>query len=119
MPLLVVGGVLLGSANPSLDATRVDIVPSRLLGRAEAIRTALRDGADASAPLMFGVLAGSIGLRHTFMAMTVSLLIALVLCVVSLRTYARDIRNLESGNRLVQIRCNHQSGWTAEVRAVH
>ena len=91
MPLLVVGGVLLGGANPALDATRIDIVPPRLLGRAEAVRTAVRDGADASAPLAFGVLAAGIGLRQTFLFMTLSLVLALVLCVVSLRTYPRDM----------------------------
>ena len=91
MPLLVVGGVLLGGANPAIDATRIDIVSPRLLGRAEAIRTAVRDGADSSAPVIFGVLAAGIGLRDTFLFMTLSLVLALVLCAVSLRTYPRDI----------------------------
>jgi MFS family permease len=83
--------LLLGAANPALDATRIDIVPSRLLGRAEAVRGAARDSADASAPIVFGVLAGHLGLRQTFLLMTGSLVLALGLCVVSLRTFPRDI----------------------------
>ena len=101
VPLLVVGGVLLGGANPALDATRIDIVSARLLGRAEAIRTATRDGADASAPIVFGVLGAGIGLRQTFLLMTLSLVLALVLCAVSLRTYPRDIAAVSGDERAV------------------
>jgi predicted MFS family arabinose efflux permease len=90
VPLLLVAGVLLGSANPPLDATRIDIVPPYLLGRAEAVRNALRDGADASAPLLFGVLGTHIGLRHTFLVMTAALVAAGGLGLVALRTYPRD-----------------------------
>jgi predicted MFS family arabinose efflux permease len=90
VPLLFVAGVLLGAANPPLDATRIDIVPPWLLGRAEAVRNALRDGADASAPLLFGVLGTHLGLRHTFLIMTGALVAAGALGLVALRTYAGD-----------------------------
>ena len=95
MPLLVVAGVLLGSANPPLDATRVDIVPNRLLGRAEAIRTALRDGADASAPVAFGAVGAVRGLRPTFLLMTIALGVAGALGLTALRTYSVDAERAE------------------------
>jgi sugar phosphate permease len=42
LPLLIAGGFLLGAPNPGMDAARLDIMPGRLWGRAEAVRTALR-----------------------------------------------------------------------------
>ena len=90
MPLLLIGGVLLGTANPPLDATRVDIVLPRLRGRAEAVRTTVKDGADATAPLLFGVVGASLGLRPTFLIMTVTLGAAFLLCALALRTYPKD-----------------------------
>jgi len=54
LPLLIVGGFLLGAPNPGLDAARLDIMPGRLWGRAEAVRTALRSAGEATAPLLFG-----------------------------------------------------------------
>ena len=92
VPLLLVAGVLLGMANPPLDATRIDIVPPRLLGRAEAVRTALRDGADATAPVLFGVIGGHIGLRGTFLIMTIALVVAGLLGLAALRYYAADAK---------------------------
>ncbi len=90
MPLLIIGGVLLGTANPPLDATRIDIVLPRLRGRAEAVRTTVKDGADATAPLLFGVAGTAIGLRPTFVLMTVTLGAAFVLCALAIRTYPHD-----------------------------
>lgn len=90
VPLLLVAGVMLGMANPPLDATRIDIVPPRLLGRAEAIRNALRDGADATAPVLFGVLGAHVGLRGTFLVMTAALALAGLLGLAALRYYAAD-----------------------------
>lgn len=91
VPLLIVGGLLLGSANPALDASRIEVVPALLLGRAEAIRTALKDGADATAPLLFGVLGVNIGLQNTFLLMSSALGFAFVFCVMAVRSYPRDV----------------------------
>jgi hypothetical protein len=54
LPLLMVGAFLLGAPNPPLDAARLDIMPPRLWGRAEGVRTALRSAGEATAPLVFG-----------------------------------------------------------------
>jgi MFS family permease len=90
LPLLLLAGMTLGSANPPLDATRIDIVPPRLLGRAESLRNAVRDGADAAAPLLFGVLGTAIGLRHTFLVLTGVLVMAGLLGLIAFKTYAGD-----------------------------
>ena len=37
-----------------MDAARLDIMPAQLWGGAEAVRTALRSGGEAAAPLLFG-----------------------------------------------------------------
>jgi MFS family permease len=51
------GAALISAANPPLDAARLDIMPSRLWGRAESTRTLLRSLGQALAPLLFGALA--------------------------------------------------------------
>ncbi len=50
----VAGAALLSAANPPLDAARLDIIPARLWGRAESVRSFLRSIAQAFAPLIFG-----------------------------------------------------------------
>jgi len=56
-PLLAVGVAGLAGANPPLDAARIDIMHSRLWGRAESARTLLRSVFEAAAPLTFGYVA--------------------------------------------------------------
>ena len=51
------GAALISAANPPLDAARLDIMPSGLWGRAESIRTFVRSGTQALAPLLFGGVA--------------------------------------------------------------
>jgi MFS family permease len=51
------GAALIASANPPLDAARLDIMPSGLWGRAESTRTFLRSLGQALAPLLFGAVA--------------------------------------------------------------
>ncbi|RDH74470.1 MFS transporter [Mycolicibacterium moriokaense] len=97
----------LGGVNPALDAVRLDIMHSRLWGRAEAVRTTLRTGFTAVAPLVFGFLSvrfspesrdaqlattGAIGLQRAFLVMLLLLFAAggLVL-LVARRTYPADV----------------------------
>jgi MFS family permease len=113
LPLLIVGAFLLGAPNPALDAARLDIMPARLWGRAEAVRTALRSVGESAAPLLFGyvsqyVFAGpgsssssgggpgavtgnATGLEYTFLLFLGTLLLAGVLALAGLRTYPRDV----------------------------
>jgi predicted MFS family arabinose efflux permease len=113
LPLLILGAFLLGAPNPALDAARLDIMPSRLWGRAEAVRTVLRAGGEAAAPLLFGYVsqyvfggpgaassdggsgagppANSAGLEYTFLLFLATLLVGGLLALAGLRTYPRDV----------------------------
>jgi MFS family permease len=61
IPLLMLAGAGLSAPNPALDAARLDIVPGQLWGRAEGVRTLMRQTAQALAPLLFGLLADVLG----------------------------------------------------------
>lgn len=96
MPLLLVGGAGIGASTAPLDAARLDIVRASTWGRAEAVRTLLRDAAEGGSPLLFGFLAGSVfaghhGLRDAF-ALTLLALVGegIVLITIARRTYQRD-----------------------------
>ncbi|MGH3268990.1 MAG: MFS transporter, partial [Trebonia sp.] len=125
LPLLIVGGFLLGAPNPPLDAARLDIIHPRLWGRAEGVRTALRSAAEAAAPLLFGYVsqyvfggpgsaAGSgsggssgttaaqaTGLEYTFLVFLIPLLLAGVLALAGLRTYPRDVATARESVRVI------------------
>lgn len=96
IPLLLIGGAALGASTAPLDAARLDIVRSNTWGRAEAVRTLLRDAAEGGSPLLFGFLAGTVfaghhGLRDAF-AVTLLALVGegVVLVTIARRTYQRD-----------------------------
>lgn len=95
MVLLAAAAVCLGATNPPLDAARLDIMPGGLWGRAEAVRSALRDSADAVSPLLFGVVSTALfggGLQYTFLVMLVSLFAAApILLLAGRRTYPADV----------------------------
>lgn len=104
LPLLVVAAVLLGAVNPPLDAARLDIMPPRLWGRAEAIRSLLRRGGEAAAPTVFGlfserVFGGPNGLELTFLVFLGLLLAAGLLGLVAVRTYPRDVATATASAR--------------------
>ncbi|MDE3202679.1 MAG: MFS transporter [Acidobacteriota bacterium] len=61
LPLFFLAAFSVGAANPPVDAARLDIVPSRLWGRAEAVRTALRQVLQGAAPLLFGLVSQAFG----------------------------------------------------------
>jgi len=61
MPIFFLAAFCVGSANPPVDAARLDIMPSRLWGRAEAVRTALRQFLQGAAPLIFGLVSVAFG----------------------------------------------------------
>ncbi len=102
----------LGAPNPALDAARLDIMPPGLWGRAEAVRTVLRSGGEAAAPLLFGYVSqyvfggpgavsgdggsgasagNAAGLEYTFLLFLGVLLVAGLLALAGLRTYPRDV----------------------------
>jgi MFS family permease len=97
LPYLALAAMALSAQNPPLDAARLDIMPSQLWGRAEAIRTVLRGVAQALAPLLFGVVSdhvfggGRSGLQLTFVVMLLPMAASAALLYRSLATYPRDV----------------------------
>jgi MFS family permease len=97
VPYLIVAGLMLSAQNPPIDAARLDIVPARLWGRAEAVRTALRSLAQSLAPVLFGFTSdevfggGRSGLQWTFTVMLVTMAASGVILLRALRTYPRDV----------------------------
>jgi predicted MFS family arabinose efflux permease len=104
---LALGTVGLAGANPPLDAARLDIVPGRLWGRGESVRTLTRLGAEAIAPILFGVSADYLGgdghsgsgLRNAFLIMLVPLAINGVLVAACRRTYPTDTVTATASDR--------------------
>ncbi|MGI8415136.1 MAG: MFS transporter [Nakamurella sp.] len=110
VPLLFLAAAALGGANPPLDAARLDIMHSRLWGRAESIRTVLRSSLVAVAPLTFGLLSvamggptasprtvapeqgSALGLERTLLSMLVIVVVAAaILLIWARRSYPRDV----------------------------
>jgi predicted MFS family arabinose efflux permease len=91
LPFLVVAGGGLGLANPTLDAARLDIVHPQLWGRAESIRSVLRTGFTALAPLLFGYAADAFGLRTAFLIALPALLANALVLVFATRSYPSDV----------------------------
>ncbi len=108
IPFFVAGGAFLGARDPSLNAARLDIMPPRLWGRAEGVRTVLQQLALAAGPLLFGFLSAALGgpassvtagghvkqtsaLAYTFLVMLVPVAVSGIILVRAKRTYPRDV----------------------------
>ncbi|HYW34561.1 MAG TPA: MFS transporter [Balneolaceae bacterium] len=112
-PFLFLASAALGGTNPPLNAARLDIMHSRLWGRAESVRTTLRSSFEAVAPLVFGWIStlfgggqsGTFGqggqggitnssviaLTHTFEVMLIPVVIAAIVLHWAWKTYAQDV----------------------------
>jgi len=96
LPYLVAAAFMLAAQNPPLDAARLDVMPARLWGRAEAVRTVVRSFAQALAPLLFGAISdhvfggGRSGLKWTFLVMLAPLAGSAVILWRARRTYPGD-----------------------------
>ena len=55
--LFLLAFAALAAPNPPLDAAQLDVVPSQLWGRAQGVRSALRNTLEAFGPLLFGLVA--------------------------------------------------------------
>lgn len=117
VPSLYVAGALffiaaigIGGVNPPMDAARLDIMHSRLWGRAEGVRASLRYAFEAIAPILFGYVAtffggsgaafgraadgaknGGAGLAPTLMIMLIPLAAAGLILLAALKTYPADV----------------------------
>ncbi|WP_226899768.1 MFS transporter [Nonomuraea phyllanthi] len=113
LPFLFVAAGSLTAANPPLDAARLDVVHSRLWGRAESVRTFLRMGAEAVAPVTFGVVADVLGpsgpnsaegLRYAFLIMLVPLVANAVMVLHGRQAYPRDVATAATSERMTKDR---------------
>jgi MFS family permease len=112
-PFFFLAAAGLGGANPAVDAARLDIMHSRLWGRAEGVRSTLLYIFQAIAPPLFGWVSGVFGgsagfggngspaqghasngaggLDITFLIMLVTLAAAGLVMFRALKTYPRDV----------------------------
>lgn len=109
LPYIVLAAAMLSAQNPPIDAARLDIVPAHLWGRAEGIRTFVRTGAQALAPLLFGavsdLLSGShpySGLRWTFVIMLLPLTFSALFLFRAMRTYPGDVATAGVISQVIQ-----------------
>ncbi|GLW07249.1 hypothetical protein Misp01_23790 [Microtetraspora sp. NBRC 13810] len=109
LPFFFLAAASLSAANPPLDAARLDVVHYRLWGRAESVRTFLRMGAQAVAPVVFGLLADALGsggpdsaqgLQYAFLIMLVPLLANAFILLWARRVYPRDVATATVSERL-------------------
>jgi predicted MFS family arabinose efflux permease len=97
LPYVVLAAVALSAQNPPIDAARLDIMPAWLWGRAEGVRNFVRTGAQALAPILFGVVSqyvfggGDSGLRWTFWVMMIPLSASAVFLFAAGRRYPVDV----------------------------
>lgn len=112
LPLLILAVAAPGAANPALDAARLDVVPGRLWGRAEGVRTLLRQLATAAAPIAFGLTADAFGtggtgaltgasetrgdVHDTFLVMLVALVASGLILLWGRGGFARDVATAEA-----------------------
>lgn len=108
VPLFFLGAAAVTAANPPLDAARLDVMPDRLWGRAEAARTVLRQTATAIAPVAFGLTSDLLGgtgggsalvgarqsrgdLHDTFLVMLTMLVLSAAALTAGRRRFVRDV----------------------------
>ncbi|HMK92776.1 MAG TPA: MFS transporter, partial [Thermoleophilia bacterium] len=120
VPLLILAAAAISAPNPPLDAAQLDVVPAQLWGRAQGVRTALRNALEALGPLLFGLVAGLFvsgstklgssssegvilaqahGLQIAFLIMLVPLAGAGVLLIWQRRHYAVDVASADLSER--------------------
>jgi hypothetical protein len=93
----VVAGAALVAPSAPLDAVRLDVIHPQLWGRAEGIRNVLQIGAEAGAPVLFGLLSdtlaggGQAGLRLTFVIGAGTLVASGLMLQLARRYYPAEV----------------------------
>ena len=119
-PFMFIAAGGLGGAFPPVDAARLDVMHSRLWGRAEGVRSTIVYLAQAVSPPLFGWLSGLLGGGHdgalfgsggatatrsggnldmTFVVMLAALLAAAVVLLIGARSYPCDVATAEASER--------------------
>jgi MFS family permease len=130
VPSLMLAGAALSAPNPPLDAARLDIIPARLWGRAEGVRTLIRQSAQAAAPLLFGLLADALGgstsalgssqrvsaattagLEYAFLIMLIPLALNGVALLAARRSYPADVATAIASEKQTSSPEQQQSVW--------
>jgi predicted MFS family arabinose efflux permease len=102
LALGVIASACMSMPNAPIDAARLDVMPGRLWGRAESIRSLLRSLAFAVAPVAFGLVADGFASPHTggtrdaFLLMLIPLALSGFLLLAARRTYERDVERTAS-----------------------
>lgn len=118
MLVLLAATFALAVPNAPLDAARLDVIPNRLRGRAEAVRTVARSLAIAAAPLAFGYVSDELGrgrlrsstagigystsasgLRWTFLLMLVPMAVSGLILLHWRGAYVRDTATADASQR--------------------
>jgi len=101
VPFLVVASALIAAPVAPLEAARLDVLHPQLRGRAESARMVARIAAQASAPLLLGILSedvaggGASGLRTMFLALLPLLAVGSVLLLLAQRRYPRGVASVQ------------------------
>ncbi|MBO0747244.1 MAG: MFS transporter [Acidimicrobiaceae bacterium] len=108
VPYVTFAALALAAQNPPIDAARLDIVPARLWGRAEGLRTALRTAAQSLAPITFGGLADLFGgqrsgLQLAFLLMLIPLAGNAYVLFRAMRSYPADVATAAAANTLAGV----------------
>lgn len=129
-PFMFVAAGGLGGAFPPVDAARLDVMHSRLWGRAEGVRSTIVYLAQAASPPLFGWLSALLGgrggfgfgpaggasggqsgggnLDATFAAMLIVLAAAAVVLLIGARSYPCDVATAVASEQATK--SNQQSG---------
>jgi MFS family permease len=120
-PFMFIAAGGLGGAFPPVDAARLDVMHSRMWGRAEGVRSTIVYLAQAASPPLFGWLSALLGGGHggasfgqagapgaqtgggnldmTFVVMLAALLAAGAVLLVGARSYPRDVATAVASER--------------------
>lgn len=117
-PFMFVAAGGLGGAFPPVDAARLDVMHSRLWGRAEGVRSTIVYLAQAASPPLFGWLSALLGggrggallgsagaqtgggnMDMTFVVMLAVLLAAGVVLLIGAKSYPRDVATAMASER--------------------
>ena len=101
VPFLVLAGAFLTAPIAPLEAARLDVIHPQLRGRSESARMIARVAAQASAPLLFGVLSSKLGsseaegLQIAFLLLLPLLAASSVCLMIAIRHYPSEVAAVE------------------------
>jgi predicted MFS family arabinose efflux permease len=107
LPFLVLAGGFLTAPIAPLEAARLDVIHPQLRGRSESARMVARVAAQAAAPLLFGVMSGTLGssaaegLQLAFLLLLPLLAASSVCLMLAARHYPSEVAAVEESEVVV------------------